>query len=29
MYSKTYDDVPDYKIWRCDHLKNAGGNRLH
>jgi|688.fasta_scaffold833690_1 hypothetical protein len=29
MYSKTYDDDPDYTILRYDHYKNVGNNRLH
>jgi|LakMenEpi03Aug12_release.lakeMendotaPanAssembly.Ray.scaffolds.fasta_scaffold818407_1 hypothetical protein len=28
MHSKTYDDDADYNIWRYDHLRNVGANRL-
>jgi hypothetical protein len=28
MFSKTYDDDPDYNIWRYDHRKDVGLNRL-
>ncbi len=28
MYTKTYHDDPDYNIWRYDHIRNVGVNRL-